>query len=121
MRSPWLFDSLTYCEKNKFSRKVSEHYSGVNRSLFDNERLTFYSIRHYFVDKLKQNDLPEDLVAEINGRKHDKETYGRYGKDRPLKYKKKVLNKYGSLSVAQYARTVAFKNRLKIFKNILGF
>ncbi|WP_102313083.1 site-specific integrase [Vibrio cyclitrophicus] len=116
-----LFDSLTYCKKNNFSRKVSEHYSEVNRSLFDNERLTFYSIRHYFVDKLKQNDLPEDLVAEINGRKHDKETYGRYGKDRPLKYKKKVLNKYGSFSVAQYARTVAFKNRFKIFKNILGF
>ncbi|MDK9758999.1 hypothetical protein KIV40_27510, partial [Vibrio sp. D173a] len=64
-----LFESLIYCEKNKFSRKVSEHYSEINRSIFDNEKLTFYSIRHYFVDKLKQKNFPEDLVAEINGRK----------------------------------------------------
>ncbi len=108
-----LFDSLTYCKKNKYSRKVSEHYSEINRSLFDNDKLTFYSIRHYFVDKLKQNELPEDAVAEINGRKHNKETFGRYGKERPLKYKRKILNRYRSPTINSYAWKVYLSRKLK--------
>ncbi|HHP0462535.1 TPA: tyrosine-type recombinase/integrase [Vibrio harveyi] len=115
-KNDMLFEGLTYCEKNKYSRKVSEHYSRINRSLFDNEKLTFHSIRHYFVDKLKKKDLPEDVVAEINGREHNKETFGRYGKDRPIKYKQKILDKHGSLTVARYARRVFLNNIIKGFK-----
>ncbi|MCR9772568.1 tyrosine-type recombinase/integrase [Vibrio harveyi] len=120
-KNDMLFESVTYCKKNKYSRKVSEHYSSINRLLFDNNKLTFHSVRHYFVDKLKRNDLPEDVVAEINGRKHDKETFGRYGKDRPLKYKLNILNKYGSPSVSRHARKVWFLRNVGNVRNSFKF
>lgn len=107
-----IFESLTYCKKNKFSRKISEHYSQLSRSLFNDEKLTFHSIRHYFSDSLKNKNLPEDIVAELKGHKHCRETFGRYGKERPLKYKRKILNKNSSSVVWKFAMSFYVRNKL---------
>ncbi|HHJ3218795.1 TPA: tyrosine-type recombinase/integrase [Vibrio parahaemolyticus] len=107
-----LFESLTYCKKNKFSRKVSEQYSELSRSLFSDKKLTFHSIRHSFTDSLKKKNLPEDLVAELKGHQYCRETYGRYGKERSIKYKRKVLNKNSLSVVRRYAMRVYIRNKI---------
>ncbi|MBK1874808.1 tyrosine-type recombinase/integrase [Marinobacter sp. 1-3A] len=51
-----------------------------------------YSLRHTFVDALKQKDVPEHIVAEIVGHSQTSITFGRYGKPSGLKKKAAVIN-----------------------------
>ncbi|MHA2827570.1 tyrosine-type recombinase/integrase [Vibrio harveyi] len=43
-------------------------------------RPTAYSLRHTFIDELKEKDIPEHSVAEVVGHTNPNMTYGRYGK-----------------------------------------
>jgi len=51
-----------------------------------------YSLRHTFINALKENDSPEFLVAEIVGHSQRSITYGRYGKPSGLKKKAAAIN-----------------------------
>lgn len=107
-----IFESFTYCKKNKYSRKASESFSKINKLLFNDELLKFHSFRHYFISKLKYSGVVEDIAAEISGHKHDRETYGRYGKERSIKEKRAILNKNSSRSV----KKLVWKFRLNKLK-----
>jgi integrase len=51
-----------------------------------------YSLRHTFVNALKEKDVPEYLVAEIVGHSQTSITFGRYGKPSGLQKKASAIN-----------------------------
>ncbi|GGB58267.1 tyrosine-type recombinase/integrase [Shewanella inventionis] len=46
-----------------------------------NKRPTAYSLRHTFIDEMKQLDISEHIVAQIVGHANPNITFSRYGKD----------------------------------------
>ncbi|EGU34614.1 tyrosine-type recombinase/integrase [Vibrio scophthalmi] len=57
-------------------------------------RPTAYSLRHTFIDILKQQGAPESTVADIVGHQHASMTYGRYGKRTTLQSLAEVVNQF---------------------------
>ncbi|WP_033930095.1 site-specific integrase [Vibrio cholerae] len=57
------------------------------------QRPTAYSLRHTFIDELKQLDEPEHRVAEIVGHVNPHMTFGRYGKKAQLDKQFKIVSK----------------------------
>ena len=64
-------------------------YAGAFRRFFErfnrryitrNPKRTCYSLRHNFIDNLKQKEVPENIVSEIAGHANGSITYRRYGK-----------------------------------------
>uniref|UniRef100_UPI0011B819CD tyrosine-type recombinase/integrase n=1 Tax=Vibrio kanaloae TaxID=170673 RepID=UPI0011B819CD len=42
-------------------------------------RPTAYSFRHTFIDELKRSGVPEHIVSQIVGHRHNSMTFGHYG------------------------------------------
>ena len=64
-------------------------YAGAFRRFFErfnrkyitkNPKRTCYSLRHNFIDNLKQSEVSENVVSEIAGHSNGNITYRRYGK-----------------------------------------
>lgn len=87
-RKAQLFDCTPTGKENDWSRNFTQRF---NRFLFSKlgyeagNRPGAYSLRHTFVNSLKQNDVPEYLVAEIVGHSQKSITFSRYGKPSGLK------------------------------------
>jgi integrase len=65
-----------------WSKRIGGRFVGVfNRiGLAANERPTLYGLRHTFIDELQQQDVNENIVAELVGHSKSNITFGRYGK-----------------------------------------
>ena len=59
----------------------------LRRYVTEDEKLTFHSFRHTFVNALKQNMVEKLIVAELAGHSNRGETFGRYGKPYELRTK----------------------------------
>ncbi len=58
------------------------------------QRPTAYSLRHTFIDEMKQQGVAEAMVADIVGHHHPTMTFGRYGKQTNLKTKLNIINQF---------------------------
>jgi integrase len=74
-------------------------------NLLPKNRPSAYSFRHTFIDELKQQEVDEALVAQLVGHTHKNLTYGKYGKNFPVK---KLLQKLNNLhfSIAPFLTTI---------------
>lgn len=75
--------------RDGYAHDFGKWYQQFNRKLITKEpRKVFHSLRHSFIDHLKQNGVAETLIAELVGHSNEKSmTMGRYGK----RYQPKVL------------------------------
>ena len=74
----------------KRSSAFSKWFGRYKRSAGLNDpKLAFHSLRHTFVDKLKQIEVPEAVIAELVGHRNHSITLSRYGK----RYNLPLLNK----------------------------
>lgn len=65
-----------------YLRRVSKHLR-ANRERFIGKP-EIYGLRHTFVDRLKQQGIPEPVVAALVGHSENSITFGRYGKRCPV-------------------------------------
>ncbi|PSW06775.1 site-specific integrase [Photobacterium lipolyticum] len=93
-----IFSYIPLGENKDWSRQYCQQLARLQNKIGmkAGQRPTAYSFRHTFVDELKQQEVDENIVAQIVGHKNQKITLGRYGK----KYKLSVLKKY--LAVINY-------------------
>lgn len=89
-RDGWLWPNVE--GKGGRHGRISNGFSSwygqqVNPKVTGNDNKTFHSLRHTFVDMLKQAGISEQLIAEIVGHARGSITMERYGK----KYNPKVL------------------------------
>lgn len=59
----------------------------LRRYVTTDEKLTFHSFRHTFINSLKQSMVEKLIVAELAGHSNRGETFGRYGKPYELRTK----------------------------------
>ncbi|MCW8328749.1 site-specific integrase [Photobacterium sp. SDRW27] len=87
-----LFSYIPLGENKDWSRQYCQQLARLQNKIGmkAGQRPTAYSFRHTFVDELKQQEVDENIVAQLVGHKNQKITFGRYGK----KYKLSVLKKY---------------------------
>ena len=66
----------------KFSSAYTKRFGRFKRKsgLLDS-KLTFHSLRHSFVNELKQQGESEHVIAQLIGHANSSITMGRYGKD----------------------------------------
>jgi len=77
-----LWPNLKTDRYGKFSSAFSKWFGRHKRSKGINDRLlTFHSLRHTFIDELKQNGVHEPVIAELAGHEIGSITLDRYGKD----------------------------------------
>jgi len=57
---------------------------------FKDKRYCFHSIRHTFINEMKQREVPEPVIRQLVGHREASITLGRYGKD----YELEKLNRY---------------------------
>jgi integrase len=66
---------------NGYARAFRRFFERFNRRyITQNPKRTCYSLRHNFIDNLKQSEIPENVVSEIAGHSNGNITYRRYGK-----------------------------------------
>lgn len=64
-----------------YSSPFSKWFGRFKRSIgIASPRLTFHSLRHTFINRLKQKGVPESKIRALVGHKEDSITLGRYGK-----------------------------------------
>ena len=76
-----LWPECTYDKMNGYARAFRRFFERFNRRyITQNPKRTCYSLRHNFIDNLKQSEIPENVVSEIAGHSNGNITYRRYGK-----------------------------------------
>lgn len=77
-----------YRSNGRFSHKWGQWFQSFNkRYITEDGRFVFHSLRHNFVDGLKQQGIQEQIIAEMAGHSRGSITMETYGKD----YGPKVL------------------------------
>lgn len=69
--------------KGKYGHSISKWFSSYLKRIgikIDGRKVSFHSLRHTFINRAKQLDLPEGYVKEIVGHERGSITYGHYGK-----------------------------------------
>jgi integrase len=86
-----LWPTLKKTRLGRYSNSLCKWFSRYKRMKgFDDKRYCFHSLRHTFINVMKQNDVPEPVIRQIVGHRETSITLGRYGKD----YDLKKLNDY---------------------------
>ncbi|WP_299018475.1 site-specific integrase [uncultured Photobacterium sp.] len=77
-----LFPYIPLGENKDWSRQYCQQLARLQNKIGmeAGKRPTAYSFRHTFVDELKQQEVDENIVAQLVGHKNQNITYGRYGK-----------------------------------------
>jgi integrase len=84
-----LWPNLVPDKYGRRSSALSKWFGRYKRRIgIDDPKLTFHSLRHTFVNKLKQVDVSEPIIASLVGQKNSSVTLNRYGKA----YKVQVLS-----------------------------
>lgn len=94
-RKVQLFNCSPTGQDNDWSRNFSHRFNRFLKNKLDyrpGNRPGAYSLRHTFVNALKQADIPEHLAADIVGHSKKSITFDRYGKPSGLKKKARAIN-----------------------------
>jgi len=76
-----LWPECKYDKMNGYAGAFRRFFERFNRKyITKNPKRTCYSLRHNFIDNLKQSEVSENVVSEIAGHSNGKITYRRYGK-----------------------------------------
>jgi integrase len=76
-----LWPDLTPGADGFYSSPFSKWFGRYKKKIgIANPKLTFHSLRHTVIDRLKQRDVPEQKIRELVGHKSDSITMSRYGK-----------------------------------------
>ena len=76
-----LWPECTFDKMNGYAGAFRRFFERFNRRYITrNPKRTCYSLRHNFIDNLKQKEVPENIVSEIAGHSNGSITYRRYGK-----------------------------------------
>ena len=76
-----LWPECKYDKMNGYAGAFRRFFERFNRKyITPNPKRTCYSLRHNFIDNLKQSEVSENVVSEIAGHSNGKITYRRYGK-----------------------------------------
>lgn len=76
-----LWPECKYDKMNGYAGAFRRFFERFNRRyITSNPKRTCYSLRHNFIDNLKQSEVSENVVSEIAGHSNGKITYRRYGK-----------------------------------------
>jgi integrase len=77
-----LWSDLKADRYGKFSSAYTKRFGRFKRkSGITDPKLTFHSLRHTFVNELKQQGVSEHVIAQLIGHANSSITMGRYGKD----------------------------------------
>lgn len=69
-------------ERDGYGRTISRFFSNLKKSFIkDNDRKSFHSTRHTFIQKIKNLSIDEHKRKAINGRGDDDIDYSTYGED----------------------------------------
>ena len=89
-----LWPEFTYDEINGYARRFRRFFERFNRNyITKNTKRSCYSLRHNFIDNLKQNEVHENIVSEIVGHANSNITYRRYGKNLKTTVKLEAMKK----------------------------
>lgn len=89
-----LWSECTYDRINGYARVFRRFFERFNRKyITQNPKKTCYSLRHNFIDNLKQKEVPENIVSEIAGHSNGNITYRRYGKTLKASVKRDAMLK----------------------------
>ena len=89
-----LWSECTYDKVNGYARVFRRFFERFNRKyITQNPKKTCYSLRHNFIDNLKQREVPENIVSEIAGHSNGNITYRRYGKTLKASIKRDAMIK----------------------------
>ena len=93
LKEPRIFTELDKTA-GKYSHSASKWFSAYKNKLgFGTDgKKTFHSLRHTFIDNLKQQRTEESIVSAIVGHSYDSMTFGYYGKDYGIKLLKEVVD-----------------------------
>lgn len=91
-----LFDLTPRGDDNDWSKDFRDIFGDVLDAIgFQaGNRPTAYSLRHTFIDELKQAKVEEHIVAQIVGHKQEGMTFGRYGKMLPMELLVDAVNTF---------------------------
>lgn len=77
-----LWSNLKPNSYSKFSSAYTKRFGRLKRRFgIVDPQLTFHSLRHTFVNELKQQGVSEHIIAQLIGHANSSITMGRYGKD----------------------------------------
>ncbi|MGF1699613.1 site-specific integrase [Photobacterium makurazakiensis] len=120
-----IFKDIQPDRRDGYGRDVSRWFSEKKKDWGFGKKLTFYSFRHGFFNRMKQHDIEEIVAAEIGGHAGGGITYRRYGKNYSLKKKRKIIEKNNSRVISRLSRIYPKKslisklNFLKIFNSFI--
>ena len=87
-----LWPQMDYNPKDGYARRFRTFFEDFNRKYITNDpKKSCYSLRHNFIDNLKQQGIQESIVSEISGHANGKITYRRYGKDLNAELKRDTM------------------------------
>lgn len=83
---------MDYNPKDGYARRFCVFFEDFNRKYITKEpKKSCYSLRHNFIDNLKQQGIQETIVSEISGHSTGKITFRRYGKDLNAELKRDTM------------------------------
>lgn len=86
-----LWPALTLNRLGRYSNGIGKWFGRYKRQRgFADSRYCFHSLRHTFINRMKQGEVPEPVIRQLVGHKEASITLGRYGKD----YEVKTLHRY---------------------------
>ena len=89
-----LWPECKYDKMNGYAGAFRRFFERFNRNyITKNPKRTCYSLRHNFIDNLKQSEVSENVVSEIAGHSNGKITYRRYGKTLKATVKLEAMKK----------------------------
>ncbi len=96
VRKKQLFDLTPRGDDNYWSKDFRDDFGDVLDAIGFQAgiRPTAYSLRHTFIDELKQAYVEEHIVAQIVGHKLEGMTFGRYGKMLPVELLVDAVNRF---------------------------
>ncbi|WNK00413.1 tyrosine-type recombinase/integrase [Thalassospiraceae bacterium LMO-JJ14] len=76
-----LWPSLKKTALDRYANALCKWFSRYKASKgFNDRRYCFHSLRHTFINAMKQNEVPEPVIRQIVGHQEASLTLGRYGK-----------------------------------------
>ena len=78
---------MSYYKEGGYAGWIIRNFPKFRRDVcgITDDKVTLYSIRHRFVDAMREADVPEDKRHAISGHSIEKGAAGKYGKGAGLK------------------------------------
>jgi integrase len=90
-----LWSDLSPNKYGRYSNSVGKWFGRYKkRKGFDDSRHCFHSLRHTFINELKQIDAPEPVIRQMVGHSDQSITFGRYGKRYEVARMKEWLDRF---------------------------